>query len=50
LDGYLAEGQKSNPTLNKSYLKGYLAASIVTAGSGSLITYADGTSEQVICK
>lgn len=50
LDGYFIEGQKSNPTLNKNYLKGYLAASIVTAGSGSLITYADGTSEQVMCK
>jgi hypothetical protein len=50
LDGYFSESQKSNSTLSGDYLKGYLAASIVKSGSGSLITYADGTQEQVICK
>lgn len=50
LDGYFAESKKNNSTLNEDYLKGYLAANIVLTGSSSLITYADGTSEQVVCK
>jgi hypothetical protein len=50
LDGYFTESKKNNSTLSEDYLKGYLAASIVLTGSSSLITYADGTSEQVICK